>query len=156
FAGKVACLRQVREWLREMRDPQEFMEPLKIDLFEDEVFVFTPKGDVKSLPAGPTPVDFAFSVHTDIGLRCIGAKVNGRIVPLNYKLSNGEFVEILTSKTPNPSKDWLNSVKTSRARIKSRSWLTEQVREGSVSPGRQMLERELKRLGLEPKECLTA
>mgnify|MGYP001472040376 CR=1 FL=1 len=156
FEEKVAWLRQVMEWLREMRDPQEFMETLKIDLFEDEVFVFTPKGDVKSLPAGATPVDFAFSVHTDIGLRCIGAKVNGRIVPLNYKLSNGEFVEILTSKTPNPSKDWLNFVKTSRARSKIRSWLKEQEREESVNRGRQMLEKELKRLGLEPKECLKA
>lgn len=156
FEEKVAWLRQVMEWLREMRDPQEFMETLKIDLFEDEVFVFTPKGDVKSLPAGATPVDFAFSVHTDIGLRCIGAKVNGRIVPLNYKLSNGEFVEILTSKTPSPSKDWLNFVKTSRARSKIRSWLKEQEREESVNRGRQMLEKELKRLGLEPKECLKA
>ncbi len=82
----MAWLRQVMEWLREMRDPQEFMETLKIDLFEDEVFVFTPKGDVKSLPAGSTPVDFAFDVHTDIGLHCAGAKVNGRLVPLDYRL----------------------------------------------------------------------
>src|SRR5690606_28131605 len=89
FEEKVAWLRQVMEWLKEMRDPQEFMETLKIDLFEDEVFVFTPKGDVKSLPAGATPVDFAFAVHTDIGLHCAGAKVNGRLVPLDYRLSNG-------------------------------------------------------------------
>ena len=114
FEQKVAWLRQVMEWLREMRDPQEFMETLKIDLFEDEVFVFTPKGDVKSLPAGSTPVDFAFAVHTDIGLRCVGAKVNGRIVPLDYQLNNGEFVQILTAKTPSPSRDWLKFVKTSK------------------------------------------
>src|SRR5690606_13442631 len=92
------------------------METLRIDLFEDEVFVFTPKGDVKSLPRGATPVDFAFSVHTDIGLRCVGAKVDGRIVPLDYRLSNGEFVEILTGKTPSPRQDWLAFVKTSKAR----------------------------------------
>ena len=102
FEEKVAWLRQLMEWQREMRDPQEFMETLKIDLFQDEVFVFTPKGDVKSLPAGATPVDFAFSVHTDIGLHCVGAKVNGRLVPLSHRLSNGEFVEILTSKHAEP------------------------------------------------------
>lgn len=111
------------EWLREMKDPQEFMDTLKIDLFEDEVFVFTPKGDVKTLPSGATPIDFAFDVHTDVGLRCFGAKVNGRIVPLNYVLKNGDFVEILTSKTASPSQDWLNYVKTSKARSKIRAWL---------------------------------
>lgn len=154
FEEKVAWLRQVMEWLKEMRDPQEFMETLKIDLFEDEVFVFTPKGDVKSLPAGATPVDFAFSVHTDIGLHCAGAKVNGKIVPLNYRLSNGEFVEILTSKNASPSKDWLKFVKTSRARSKIRSWLKEQEREDIVERGRQALEKELKRLGVDVKEAL--
>ena len=154
FEEKVAWLRQVMEWLKEMRDPQEFMETLKIDLFEDEVFVFTPKGDVKSLPAGATPVDFAFAVHTDIGLHCAGAKVNGRLVPLDYRLSNGEFVEILTSKNATPSKDWLKFVKTSRARSKIRSWLKEQEREDIVERGRQMLEKELKRLGIEVKETL--
>ena len=154
FEEKVAWLRQVMEWLKEAKDPEEFMETLKIDLFEDEVFVFTPKGDVKPLPAGATPVDFAFSVHTDIGLHCVGAKVNGRLVPLNYRLSNGEFVEILTSKNASPSKDWLQFVKTSRARSKIRSWLKEQEREDVVERGRQMLEKELRRLGVDTKETL--
>lgn len=154
FEQKVAWLRQVMEWLREMRDPQEFMETLKIDLFEDEVFVFTPKGDVKSLPAGSTPVDFAFAVHTDIGLRCVGAKVNGRIVPLDYQLNNGEFVQILTAKTPSPSRDWLKFVKTSKARSKIRAWIKEEHREESIARGHETLERELKRLGVDAKEAL--
>lgn len=151
FEEKVAWLRQVMEWLREMKDPQEFMETLKIDLFEDEVFVFTPKGDVKSLPAGSTPVDFAFDVHTDIGLHCVGAKVNGRIVPLSYQLKNGEFVEIMTAKGASPSHDWLHFVKTSKARNKIRSWMKEEQREEIVERGRHALEKELKKLGLEVK-----
>ncbi len=155
FEQKWAWLRQVMEWLKEMRDPQEFMETLKIDLFEDEVFVFTPKGDVKSLPAGSTPVDFAFSVHTDIGLRCTGAKVNGRLVPLDYQLRNGEFVEILTGKMPAPSQDWLRFVKTSKARNKIRAWLKEAHREESIARGREVLERDARRLGVEVREALT-
>lgn len=154
FEEKVAWLRQVMDWLREMRDPHEFMETLKIDLFEDEVFVFTPKGDVKSLPAGATPVDFAFSVHTDVGLRCAGAKVNGRIVPLDYKLSNGEIVEIITTKTPNPSSDWLRFIKTSKARSKIRAWLKEEYRAESIARGREIIERELKKLGVDLKEVM--
>src|SRR5690606_19517268 len=120
---KVAWLRHVMEWLREMKVSQEFMETLKIVLFEDEVFVFTPGGDVKSLPAGSTPIDFAFSVHTDIGLHSVGAKVNGKMVSLDYRLQNGDIVEILTSKHATPSQDWLGLVKTSKARTKIRSWL---------------------------------
>ena len=154
FEQKVAWLRQVMEWLREMKDPQEFLETLKIDLFEDEVFVFTPKGDVKSLPAGSTPVDFAFAVHTDIGLHCSGAKVNGRLVPLDYQLSNGEFVEILTSKSASPSRDWLSFVKTSKARSKIRAFLKEAQREENVERGRQLLEREAKKLDIDLKEAL--
>ncbi|MFS8628293.1 MAG: bifunctional (p)ppGpp synthetase/guanosine-3',5'-bis(diphosphate) 3'-pyrophosphohydrolase [Limnochordales bacterium] len=152
FEEKVAWLRQVMEWLREMKDPQEFMETLKIDLFEDEVFVFTPKGDVKSLPAGSTPIDFAFAVHTDIGMHCVGARVNGKMVPLDYRLQNGEFVEILTSKNARPSQDWLSIVKTSKARSKIRSYFKELHREESKARGKEMLEREAKRLGLEPAE----
>src|SRR5690606_12942390 len=136
FEKKVAWLREVMEWLREMKDPHEFMETLKIDLFEDEVFVFTPKGDVRSLPAGSTPVDFAFSIHTDIGLHCAGAKVTGRIVPLNYRLRNGECVEILTSKSATPSQDWLSSVKTSMARSKIRAYLKESRRTEMARRGR--------------------
>ena len=154
FEEKVAWLRQVMEWLREMKDPEDFMETLKIDLFEDEVFVFTPKGEVKCLPAGSTPVDFAFEVHTDIGFHCTGAKVNGKLVPLDYQLSNGEFVEILTSKNARPTRDWLSFVKTSKARNKIRAWVKEVEREEIVGRGRQMLERELKRLGLDLKDAL--
>lgn len=154
--AKVQWLREAVEWLQDMKDPQEFMESLKIDLFEDEVFVFTPKGDVKALPTGSTPVDFAFDVHTDIGLRCIGAKVNGKIQPLDYQLKNGEFVEILTSKTANPSQDWLSFVKTSKARNKIRSWLKEEQRDVSVMRGREQLEKELKKHNLEIKEYLAA
>lgn len=152
--AKVEWLREAVEWLQEMKDPHEFMDTLKIDLFEDEVFVFTPKGDVKSLPNGATPVDFAFDVHTDVGLRCVGAKVNGRIVPLDYVLKNGEFVEILTSKNANPTRDWLNFVKTSKARSKIRSWLREEQREESLLRGRELLDREIKKANLDPKEIL--
>lgn len=153
---KVQWLREAVEWLQEMKDPQEFMESVKIDLFEDEVFVFTPKGDVKSLPKGSTPVDFAFDVHTDVGLRCIGAKINGKIQPLDYQLKNGEFVEILTSKTPNPSQDWLSFVKTSKARNKIRSYLKEEQRDVSVMRGRELLEKELKKHNLDVKEYLSS
>jgi guanosine-3',5'-bis(diphosphate) 3'-pyrophosphohydrolase len=154
FELKMAWLREVMDWLKEMKDPDEFMEMLKIDLFEDEVFVFTPKGDVKNLPAGATPVDFAFSVHTDVGLRCAGAKVNGRIVPLDYILKNGEFVEILTSKNASPSRDWLHFVKTSKARSKIRGYLKEERRDENVQRGRSMLEREAKKFGVEPNVIL--
>lgn len=153
-AAKVGWLREAVEWLQEMKDPQEFMDTLKIDLFEDEVFVFTPKGDVKSLPSGATPIDFAFDVHTDVGLSCFGAKVNGRIVPLNYTLRNGDFVEILTSKTAAPTHDWLNYVKTSKARSKIRSWLKEEQREENLARGRELLERECKKAGADPKTVL--
>lgn len=156
FDDKVQWLREAIEWLQEMKDPQEFMETLKIDLFEDEVFVFTPKGDVKCLPNGATPVDFAFDVHTDIGLRCAGAKVNGRIEPLDYQLKNGEFVEIITSKTANPSRDWLSFVKTSKAKNKIRSWLKEERREESLARGKELLEKEIKKHNLEVKEYMTA
>lgn len=154
FEEKVAWLRQVMEWLREMKEPEEFMATLKIDLFEDEVFVFTPKGDVKNLAAGSTPVDFAFSVHSDIGLRCVGAKVNGRIVPLDYELKNGDIVEILTAKNASPSQDWLGFVKTSKARSKIRAFLREQHQEESVAKGRAMLEREARKAGVELSEVL--
>ncbi|MGI6567828.1 MAG: bifunctional (p)ppGpp synthetase/guanosine-3',5'-bis(diphosphate) 3'-pyrophosphohydrolase [Firmicutes bacterium] len=154
FEEKIAWLRQVMDWLKEMKDPEEFMATLRIDLFEDEVFVFTPKGDVKNLPAGSTPVDFAFSVHTDVGLKCVGAKVNGRIVPLDYQLNNGEFVEILTSKTPSPSQDWLGFVKTSKARSKIRAWFREQQREEIVERGLELLQRECRKLGFDAGELL--
>ncbi|MGE5553713.1 MAG: RelA/SpoT family protein [Betaproteobacteria bacterium] len=154
FEEKIAWLRQLLEWQRETKDVEDFMESLKIDLFEDEVFVFTPKGDVKNLPAGATPVDFAYSVHTDVGHRCTGAKVNGKIVPLNYQLKNGEFVEILTSKTGAPKQDWLTFVKTARARNKIRAFLKEERRGESIIKGRDMLVKEAEKHSLDVPEVL--
>ena len=125
-----AWVAQLADWQGDARDPKEFMDTLRVDLFSDEVYVFTPKGEVKSLPMGATPLDFAYAVHTDVGHRCVGAKVNGRIVPLHYRLQSGEFVEVLTSKQERgPSRDWLNLVKSSRARNKIRQWFTQQARE---------------------------
>ncbi len=145
---KFAWLRQLMEWQQDLKDPKEFLETVKVDLFTDEVFVFTPRGDVKSLPRGATPVDFAYAIHSDVGARCVGAKVNGKIVPLRYKLKNGDTVEILTSPSAHPSKDWLTFVKTSRAQAKIRFFIKQQQRERSVSLGRDILEREFKRYGL--------
>jgi len=123
---KMAWFREMMEWQHELKDAQDFMENIKVGLFEDEVFVFTPKGDVYSMPIDSTPVDFAYRVHTEVGHRTVGAKLNGRIVPLNYKLHNGNIVEILTGKKDNPSKDWLRFVKTAGARIKIKNWLKKQ------------------------------
>jgi len=122
FDERLAWLRQMLEWQTELDDPSEFMEELKIDLFQEEVFVFTPKGDVKSLKRGATPLDFAFHIHTEVGFYCVGAKVNGSIVPLTYELQNGDRVEILTNKSTRPSRDWLNIVTTSSARSKIKSY----------------------------------
>jgi GTP pyrophosphokinase len=140
---------QLADWQGEERDPKEFMNTLRVDLFSEEVYVFTPKGEVKSLPAGATPLDFAYAVHTDVGHRCVGAKVNGRIVPLHYTLQSGEFVEVLTSKQERgPSRDWLTLVKTSRARNKIRQWFTQQAREDLEQKGRDSLQQALKSNGL--------
>src|SRR5204862_3315824 len=148
-ATKPPWLRHLLDWQQELQDPREFMETLKIDLFEDEVFVFTPKGEVKSLPAGATPLDFAYSVHTDVGHRCVGAKVSGKITPLHYRLRSGDIVEILTSKQERgPSRDWLALVKTSRARNKIRAWFTRERREDSEHRGREQLQEALRKQGL--------
>ena len=147
-AQRFAWLRQLLEWQQDLKDPKEFLDTVKVDLFTDEVFVFTPKGDVKSLPRGATPVDLAFSIHTEVGTRCVGAKVNGKIVPLRYKLKNGDTVEILTSTTAKPSKDWLSFVKTSRAQNKIRAFIRDSQRERSLEIGKELCERELKRYGL--------
>ncbi|HEY8488543.1 MAG TPA: bifunctional (p)ppGpp synthetase/guanosine-3',5'-bis(diphosphate) 3'-pyrophosphohydrolase, partial [Thermaerobacter sp.] len=153
FDAKLAWLRQVLEWQNDLGDAREFMESLKIDVFSDEVFVFTPKGDVIDLPAGSTPVDFAFRIHTEIGHRCVGAKVNGRIVPLDYRLKNGDIVEILTNKqSSGPSADWLQFVRTSTARSRIRQWLKKQRRDENLERGRAMLEHELKAHGLPVRE----
>lgn len=149
FDEALAWLRQMLEWQSELKDPREFMEMLKIDLFLDEVYVFTPKGDVISLQAGSTPLDFAYAIHTDVGHSCIGAKVNNKIVPLEYELKTGDFVEILTSKSSvGPSQDWLKIVKTSRARNKIRQWFSRETREVNASLGRDAINKELRKLGM--------
>ncbi len=141
---KVEWVDRLLEWQRDLKDPAEFLETVKTDLFEDEVYIFTPNGDVKELPHGSTPLDFAFAVHSDVGIRCVGAKVNGKIVPLKYRLKSGDAVEVLTSPTAQPSKDWLKLVKTSKAKNKIRSHIKNQERERAMSMGQEMLERELK------------
>ena len=147
-------LRQLMEWQRELKDSKEFLDTLRVDLFPDEVYVFTPRGDVKPFPKGATPVDFAFAVHTDVGLRCVGAKINGRLVPLRTELQNGDILEILTSPNHTPSKDWLKIVKTPRARSKIRQWIKNEERARSVTMGRDMLEKEIRRLGKSPSLLL--
>jgi GTP diphosphokinase / guanosine-3',5'-bis(diphosphate) 3'-diphosphatase len=155
FDGKVAWLRQLMEWQQDlMIGAQEFVDSLRSDVFQDQVYVFTPKGEIKELPSGATPLDFAYRIHTDIGHRCVGGKVNGRLVPLDYQLRNGEVVEILTSKASRgPSRDWLNPnlnyIKSAHARDKIRQWFKRQQRDENVARGREMLEKELKRLGLD-------
>lgn len=150
FEDKITWLRQILEWQKETRNGTEFVETLKVDLFSDEVYVFTPRGDVKTLPAGSTPIDFAYAVHTDVGHSCSGARVNGRMVPLNTKLATGDIVEIITSKSQaGPSRDWLAIAKTSKAKGKIRQWLKEEQREASVEQGKELVEKELKKLGLQ-------
>ena len=144
-----AWFRQLLEWQQDLRDPREFLETVKIDLFPDEVYVFTPKGDVKQFPIGSTPVDFAYSIHTQVGQQCVGAKVNGKIVPLRYQLKNGDIIEIVTAPGHQPSKDWLKFVKTSRARTKIRQWIKAEARERSVDLGKEMCEREFKKYHLD-------
>jgi GTP pyrophosphokinase len=147
YDAKLAWLRQLMDWQREVSDATEFVEGIKLDIFQDQVFVFTPKGDVKDLPAGATPLDFAYRIHTDVGHRCIGAKVNNRLVPLDYRLKNGDIVEIVTTKGEHgPSRDWLNVVRTSHAREKIRAWFKRQERDDNIVHGRESLERELRRL----------
>ncbi len=148
FDQRLAWLRQMLEWQTELKDPREFMEALKIDLFEDEVFVFTPKGDVVSLRKGSTPIDFAYAIHTEVGHHCVGAKINGSIVTLDYELQMGDRIEILTSKSSGPSRDWLNVVRTSSARSKIRSYFSKVTREDDLQHGRDELMKVLRKQGL--------
>jgi len=148
-------LRQMLEWQQEVKDSKEFIDTVKIELFPEEVYVFTPGGDVKELPRGSTPVDFAYIIHTDVGNRCVGARVNGRMVPLRTTLNNGDIVEVLTSKQHSPSKDWLAFVKTSKARNKIRQWVKAEQREKSIDLGKNLLEKELRKHGYSMNRALS-
>lgn len=155
FDEKLTWLRQLMEWQKDLKDPKEFMESLKVDLFTDEVYVFTPKGDVINLPSGSTPIDFAYRVHTAVGNRCVGAKVDGRIVPLDYKLKNGNIVEVLTSSNTNgPSRDWLKIVRSSQAKNKIRQWFKKEDRDKNIDRGEELINKELKRQGYKIAESL--
>ncbi|MBI4620186.1 MAG: bifunctional (p)ppGpp synthetase/guanosine-3',5'-bis(diphosphate) 3'-pyrophosphohydrolase [Desulfobacterales bacterium] len=143
-----AWLRRLLEWQQDMKDPGEFLESVRVDLFPEEVYVFTPKGEVKEFPRGATPLDFAYSIHTDVGHKCSGAKVNGKIVPLKYELKNGDTLEIITSSNQHPSIDWLKIVKTSRAKAKIRHWVKTNQREQSISLGLEICEKEFKKYKL--------
>ena len=140
---------------KEIKDPKEYLEALKLDFFSDEVFVFTPGKDLIILPKGSNPIDFAYRIHTEVGHHCVGAKVNGRIVPLEYKLQNGDFVEVVTNRSNNgPSRDWLNIVASSDTRAKIRSWFKRENREENITHGRELLESEIKKLGYVAKDLL--
>jgi GTP pyrophosphokinase len=147
-------LRQLLEWQRDLKDDAEFIESVKVDLFPNEVYIFTPKGAVRQFPIGATPVDFAYSIHSDVGNHCVGAKVNGKIVPLKYVLRSGDTVEIMTSPGQKPSKDWLKFVKTSRAKAKIRQWFTAEEREKSISLGKEILEKELRKYNLQQAKLI--
>jgi len=145
---RFAWLRQLLEWQQELQDSQEFMNTVRVELFPEEVYVFTPKGDVKGFPKGATPIDFAYSVHTDIGHRCVGAKVNGKLVPLKYEMKTGDIIEVITSPHHTPSKDWLKLVKSTRARNKIRAWIKTEERKRSIVLGREICEKEFRRYSL--------
>ncbi len=147
-------LRQLMETQQDMKDPREFMDTVRVDLFPDEVYVFTPKGDVKSLPEGATPIDFAYAVHTKVGEHCVGAKVNGKLVPLRYTLRQGDIVEVITSPNQHPSRDWLKIIKSTRARSKINQWLKVEERARSLALGRELFEREARKYRLNPSALL--
>ncbi len=151
---RVSWLRHLVEWQQEMKDPADFLSTLKIDLYPEEVYTFTPKGKVVTLPRDATPVDFAYAIHTEVGHSCVGAKINGRMTPLKSKLRNGDIVEIITQPSHKPSRDWLSFVKTSRARNKIRHWLSEQESEKAIELGRKMLEKEARKYKQNAKELL--
>ena len=150
---KLQWLRQMMEWEKDLKDPHEFLDALKEDVFNSQVYVFTPKGDVVEMPAGATPIDFAYRVHTNVGNKCVGAKIDGKIVPIDYKLQNGNIVEILTSSNSNgPSRDWLNIVKTPNAKSRIRQWFKKERREENIERGLELLEKEFKKYGLPLKD----
>ncbi|MCI0843389.1 MAG: bifunctional (p)ppGpp synthetase/guanosine-3',5'-bis(diphosphate) 3'-pyrophosphohydrolase, partial [Chloroflexi bacterium] len=148
----LAWIRQLMDWQREISQPEEWVEAIKTDIFQDQVFVFTPRGEIKEMPSGSTPLDFAYRIHTDLGHLCVGGKVNGKLVSLNYPLKNGDVVEILTSKSSKgPSRDWMNQnlgyLRTSHGREKVRQWFKRQERAENIARGKELLEREMARLG---------
>lgn len=152
--GKFKWIRQLLEWHSELSDPAEFLDTVKLDLFADDVYAFTPKGDLRELPRGSTPLDFAYDIHTEIGHNCIGAKVNGKIVPLRYELRSGDTVEILTQKNRHPNKDWLQFVKTSRAKAKIRQYIRLQEREHGLAVGEELFEKECRHWGVNINDVL--
>ena len=154
FDENLTWLRQLLEWQKDLKDPNEFMETLKVDFFADEVFVFTPNGDVINLPDNSTPIDFAYRVHTAVGNTCVGAKINGRIVSLSHKLKNGEIVEVITNKNSEPSLDWLSIVASPQARTKIKQYFKVKDRDKNIEKGQTMIEQEAKRLGYRPSEFI--
>jgi GTP pyrophosphokinase len=156
FDEAFTWLRQLMESQKEMEDPKEFLDTVRFDLFPDEVYVFTPKGDVKALPEGSTPIDFAYAVHTDVGHHCVGAKVNGKLVPLRYTLRQGDIVEVVASPTQHPSRDWLKIVKSSRSKARINQWLKVEERARSLELGRELFDREAKKYRLVPSTLLAS
>ncbi len=153
-AERFSWLRQILDWQEELKDPREFMASLRFDLFEDEVYVFTPRGEVKELPEGAPPIDFAYMIHTEVGDRCAGAKVNGKLVPLNTALKNGDTVEIITDAHRHPSRDWLRLVKTAKARTRVKQWIRNEERQQSIALAKEVLEKEGRKLGININKVL--
>jgi GTP pyrophosphokinase len=151
-----AWLRQLLEWQQEVKDPHEFLNSLKLDLYPEEVYCFTPRGEVKTLPRGATPIDFAYAIHTEVGHQCVGARVNGKMVPLRYKLGNGDIVEIVTAAGHHPSRDWLSHTVTNKARARIRHYLNTAEKQQALEIGRKHFERELKRHDLSPRRIEAA
>merc|ERR1711879_238393 len=152
---KISHFRQMMEWQSDLKDPNEFMKSLKFDLFNTEVFVFTPNGQVIDLPLGSTPIDFAYKIHSEVGNKCVGAKVNGRIVPINYQLQNGQRVEVLTAKNSNgPSRDWLKFVKSTQAKQRIKQWFKKERREENIEKGSEMLHNDLRKQNIPVKHVL--
>lgn len=149
---RIVWMRQLIEWVQEMQEPSEFLSTLRVDLYPEEVYTFSPKGRVVVLPRGATPIDFAYAIHTEVGHQCVGARVNGAIVPLRHALANGDVVEIVTQKGHEPSRDWLSSIQTSRARSKIRQWINLHEREEATDVGRRLLEKEARHAGISLKK----